>query len=139
MIGFSMMVVVREEGSDAALFDGFVQLLKENGYSRPRIKILPMLRIGAETGRCRGYHAAERVTPEMMQGFDQGQLLCNHSRIVTDRGVYVCPILIEATDARLGPTLSESLGPFPLRHHACYTCYQYGSICANASSGRRDA
>ena len=71
----------------------------------------------------------------MMEGFDQGQLICNHSRIVTDRGVYVCPILIEAPDARLGATLAEALRPYPLRHHACYTCYQYGTLCANPSSG----
>ena len=69
----------------------------------------------------------------MMEGFDPGKLICNHSRIVTDRGVYVCPILIEAPDARLGATLAESLGAYPLRHHACYTCYQYGALCANPS------
>jgi hypothetical protein len=74
----------------------------------------------------------------MMDGFDRAQLICDHSRVVTDRGVFVCPILIEAPDARLGATLRESLGPYPLRHHACYTCYQHGSICANPSEARRD-
>jgi hypothetical protein len=59
--------------------------------------------------------------------------------MATDRGVFVCPILIEAPDARLGTTLEESLTPYPLRHHACYTCYQYGALCANASSAARDA
>ena len=29
--------------------------------------------------------------------------------------------------------------PYPLRHHACWTCYQYGSICANPSGGSHDA
>jgi hypothetical protein len=53
--------------------------------------------------------------------------------------VYVCPILIEAADARLADTLEESLKPYPLRHHACFTCYQYGTICSNASAGKRDA
>jgi molybdenum cofactor biosynthesis enzyme MoaA len=130
---------VREEESGAVLFDGFVRLLRSNGYERPRIKILPALRIGAEAERYRGYRSEECVTPDMMQGFDQGQLLCNHSRIVTDRGVYVCPILIDAPDARLGTSLEESIRPYSLRHRACYTCYQYGSICTNASSGRRDA
>jgi hypothetical protein len=75
----------------------------------------------------------------MMEGYDPGRLVCSHSRVVTDRGVYVCPILIEAPDARLGGTLAEALGPYELRHHACYTCYQYGALCANASSGGRDA
>ena len=65
--------------------------------------------------------------------------VCRDARVVTDRGVHVCPILIEAADARLGGTLAEGLRPYALRHQACYTCYQYGALCANASSGRRDA
>jgi MoaA/NifB/PqqE/SkfB family radical SAM enzyme len=130
---------VREEQDEAELVEGFVRLLREQGYERPRLKILPMLRIGAEVQRHRGYHDEERVKPEMMEGFDQGQLLCNRSRIVTDRGVYVCPILIEAPDARLGETLPDALGPYPLRHHACYTCYRCGTLCANPSGRGRDA
>jgi AdoMet-dependent heme synthase len=129
---------VSDDADDSQLFEGFVALLRQRGYERPRVKILPTLRLGAEETRQRGYSSDEHVTPEMMEGFDRGLLICNHSRIVTDRGVLVCPILIEAPDARLGATLRESLGPFPLRHHACYTCYQYGSICANPSESRRD-
>ena len=124
----------KDDVDDAALFAGFVDLLKARGYDRPRIKILPTLRIGAEVERQRGYSADERVTPEMMIDFDLNQLLCNHGRIVTDRGIAVCPILIEAPDAILGQTLTEAQKPFPLRHHACYTCYKYGALCANASS-----
>ena len=140
--GFLPIITVtrtHDDQDDAALVDGFVKLLKSNGYDRPRLKILPTLRIGAEAERQRGYRDEERVTPEMMEGFDQGHLVCNHSRVVTDRGVYVCPILIEAPDARLGDSLAESLTAYPLRHQACYTCYQYGTLCANPSSGQRDA
>jgi hypothetical protein len=139
--GFLPIITVtrtRDDQDDAALVRGFVQMLQDQGYLRPRLKILPTLRIGAEVDRQRGYHDAERVTPEMMENFDQGLLICNHSRIVTDRGVYVCPILIEAPDARMGSTLQESLGPYSLRHHACFTCYQFGTICTNASSVERD-
>jgi MoaA/NifB/PqqE/SkfB family radical SAM enzyme len=139
--GFLPIITVtrtRDDQDDTALVYGFVRVLREHGYARPRLKILPTLRIGAETDRRRGYREDERVTPEMMENFDPGLLICNHSRIVTDRGVYVCPILIEAADARMGTSLQESLGPFPLRHHACFTCYQYGTICANASSMGRD-
>jgi sulfatase maturation enzyme AslB (radical SAM superfamily) len=130
---------VREEDDSARLFDGFVRLLKANGYERPRIKILPALRIGAEAQRGRGYREDERVTLEMMDGFDPAHLICNHGRMVTDQGIYVCPILIEAPEARLGTTLEEALVGYPLQHAACYTCWQYGAICANASSGKRDA
>jgi hypothetical protein len=140
--GFLPIITVtrtHDDESDAPLFDGFVSLLKSEGYDRPRLKILPTLRIGAEVERQRGYRAEERVTPEMMDGFDASQLICHHSRIVTDRGIYVCPILIDTPDARLGATLAESLAAYPLRHHACYTCYQYGTLCANPSGGGRDA
>jgi sulfatase maturation enzyme AslB (radical SAM superfamily) len=137
--GFLPIITVAQMEEESDLFQRFVLLLKANGYSRPRIKILPALRLGAEIERQRGYRADERVTPEMMAGFDETQLLCSHSRIVTDRGVHVCPILIEAPDSRLGATLTESLGAFPLRHHACYTCYQYGALCANPSASPHDA
>jgi sulfatase maturation enzyme AslB (radical SAM superfamily) len=122
----------RDDQDDVELVHGFLTLLKANGYDRPRLKVLPTLRIGAETQRQRGYREEERVTPEMMEGFDRRKLVCEHSRLVSDRGVHVCPILLEAPDALLGQTLAESLGEYPLRHQACYTCYQYGSICSNA-------
>ena len=140
--GFLPIVTVarmQDGDDDARLVEGFVRALKAHGYDRPRLKILPALRLGAEAQRCRGYRQEERVTAEMMPGFDSSRLICQHSRTVTDRGVFVCPILIEAPDACLGRTLKEALVPYPLRHHACYTCYQYGSLCSNASSGSRDA
>jgi len=133
-----ILTVARTEDAqqDEELFAGFVQLLKANGYSRPRIKILPTLRIGAEIERQRGYFESERVTAEMMQGYDQGLLLCNHARIVTDRGIHVCPILIETPQARLGESLAEARRPFVIEHAACFTCYQYGALCANPSAQR---
>jgi molybdenum cofactor biosynthesis enzyme MoaA len=140
--GFLPIITVartHDDQEDSELFRGFVAALRAAGYDRPRIKVLPTLRLGAEVGRQRGYRADERVTTDMLEGFDQGALLCNHSRIVTDRGVHVCPILIEAPDSRLGATLADAQRPFALRHNACSTCYQYGALCANPSSGARDA
>lgn len=137
--GFLPIITVTRTSDDAddiELFHGFVRMLQANGYAHPRVKLLPTLRMGAEADRQRGYQQEERVTPEMMADFDEGLLVCNHSRVVTDRGVYVCPILIEAADARLGDSLKESLQPYELRHNACYTCYQFGTICANPSSGQ---
>ncbi len=117
----------------------FLELLRSAGYARPRLKILPTLRMGAEEQRTRGYGEAERVTADMLPGFDITQLICEHSRIVTDRGVHVCPLLIEQPDSLLGRTLEEAGAPFALRHGACFTCYQYGAICSNASGGAAPA
>lgn len=120
---------------EMAVVGGFERMLKEAGYSRPRLKILPTLQLGAEEERTCGYRESERVTQEMMDGYDQSLLVCEHSRIVTDRGVHVCPILIDAPDSLLGDSLQEATIPFRLSHGACLTCYQYGAICSNASSG----
>jgi molybdenum cofactor biosynthesis enzyme MoaA len=139
--GFLPIITVAqtwEDGRDDEVFRRFVEVLKSEGYSRPRIKIIPTLRIGAEEERSRAYCETERVSSEMMEGFDASQLICSHSRIATDRGVYVCPILIDAPEARLGSMLAESTESYPLKHGACYTCYVGGTICSNLSSGGRD-
>jgi molybdenum cofactor biosynthesis enzyme MoaA len=133
------VALTANDQDEGELFEGFVRLLRSIGCDRPRIKILPTLRLGAEVERQRGYLTEERVTPEMMAGFDQGQLLCSHARVVSDRGVHVCPILIEAHDSLLGSTLQESLTPFALRYSACHTCYQHGTVCANPSARARHA
>jgi uncharacterized Fe-S cluster-containing radical SAM superfamily protein len=140
--GFLPIVTVAqmEDAADSApLVAGFVEALRRIRYDRPRLKILPVLRLGAEVERLRGYADDERVTRDMMADFDAGLLLCSHARLVSDRGVHACPILLEAPDALLGATLHDALGPYPLRHHACWTCYRHGSICANPSAGGRDA
>jgi len=125
------MTRVWDESEDLDVLRGFRDVLAQHGYRRPRLKVLPRLLIGAEQQRSHGYTPADRITSSMMEGFDQGQLICSHSRVVTDRGVYVCPILLDSPEARLGETLEQSIGDFPLAHGACLTCYQYGAICTN--------
>ncbi|NOZ39708.1 MAG: radical SAM protein [Planctomycetes bacterium] len=126
------------EEDEQQVVSQFVATLKLTGYERPRLKILPSLQLGAEAERTHGYRESERISPQMMKGFDTSQLVCEHSRIITDRGVYVCPILIESPDANLGGSLEEAVQPFVLSHGACSTCFQYGAICSNASSAVRD-
>jgi organic radical activating enzyme len=140
--GFLPLITVARTSDDqdeAELFAGFVAMLKQRGYDRPRVKILPTLRLGAEVDRQRGYSDEEFVTPALMEGFDPGLLLCSHARLVSDRGVHVCPILLEAPDSILGQSLAEVMKSFTLRHHACYTCYQHGTLCANPSAAARSA
>jgi sulfatase maturation enzyme AslB (radical SAM superfamily) len=119
---------------EAEVVDGFIRMLQAAGHARPRLKILPTLKMGAEVSRSGGYDSSQRVTAEMLAGYDRSQLLCHHSRLVTDRGVWVCPLLLDEPAARLGSTLSEAHQPFALSHGACFTCYQYGAICANPSA-----
>ena len=128
------MTRVWEEADDQKVLGQFRDVLAKRGYRRARLKILPRLRIGAEADRTEGYSKFDRVTHELLEEFDVGQLICNHSRVVTDRGVAVCPILLDAPGAIMGETLDEAGRDFPLAYGACFTCYQYGAICTNAAS-----
>lgn len=120
---------------DSEMLDGFRDTMHEVGYDRPRIKLLPSLKIGREAERDRAYHATERVTHEMMKDYETDLLLCSNARLVTDRGVWACPILVLHEEARLGDTLEEAARPVSLGFEACYTCYRYGQLCANRPAG----
>ncbi len=129
------MTRVWDESQDAEILGRFRELLQQHGYNRPRLKVLPRLLLGAEANRTYGYSSSDRVTVEMLVGYDTTQLVCQHSRVVTDRGIAVCPILIDSPDAILGDTLHAANRGFAVTHGACVTCYQYGAICANPSRG----
>ena len=117
----------------------FKRVLAEVGYGRPRLKILPPLLIGEEATRNREYTRTERVTHEMLHGFDVDQLLCTRARLVTARGVYACPILLDYPSARLADTIAESTRlPASLGESACFTCYTSGAICANFATSAKE-
>ncbi len=122
--------VCREAGTDqgkARFFD----LLRALGIDRPRLKILPVFQIGAEAGRGGAYEGWQRLhegdVPAGSGAWDH--LQCSSCRMVTDQGVWVCPILVNEPSARMGETLADTLGSFPLEHPACWTCHVYGVSC----------
>lgn len=131
------MTRVWDENDDQRMLDEFRSMLRSRGDHHPRLKILPSLKLGAEATRTCGYSPGDRITVEMMHDFDDSQLICSHSRVVTDRGVFVCPILLDAPEARMGQTLTETFRPFALTHGACLTCWQSGAICTNPSAKAR--
>jgi uncharacterized Fe-S cluster-containing radical SAM superfamily protein len=114
----------------------FRTAMVEAGCERPRIKVLPALAIGAEAERSGGYAEDERVSQSMLATIDPSTLVCSSARIVTERGVWVCPILLDSPEARMGSTLAQSLGEYPLDHGACTTCWAHGAICSNAATAR---
>ena len=69
----------------------------------------------------------ERI--ETLADSDAAALQCSSCRMITSRGVYVCPILIDEPEARMGETLAETLRPFPLKYGACHTCWVDGVTC----------
>lgn len=132
--GFLPIVTVAQtwnDDEDPERREAFHSLLRDEGIGRPRVKVLPLFRIGREENRTRGYVPSEFLTDEHMVGFDPWTLQCSNSRMVTSRGVYVCPILIDAPDALLASTLRASMRPFPLGHGACHTCWATGASCRN--------
>lgn len=123
-----------DESQDREILAQFCQTLRQHGCGRTRLKVLPRLQIGAEALRTAGYGIHDRITVEMMRDYDVNQLICSHSRVVTDKGIAVCPILLDAPDAILGESLEDAARSFPILHGACFTCYQYGAICTNPSA-----
>ncbi len=132
-VGLNPVLTVTEVCGDAATRAGrlkFLEFLQGAGLSQPRLKILPLLRIGAEENRERGYHKWESLRGTHLTDEELSALQCSKCRIVCQRGVYVCPILIETPTAMMGQTLTETLRPFSLAHQACYTCHVDGLRCA---------
>ncbi|MBI3635347.1 MAG: radical SAM protein [Candidatus Rokubacteria bacterium] len=110
------------------LYDRLRALLREHGVTRPRIKILPVL----GTGRGEGLRPSRRLTARDLAGFDTSRLQCAETRAVTSTGVYACPILAGLPVARMGSDgLAGALGPVPLAHAACSTCWETGLTCGN--------
>ena len=132
--GLLPIVTVTEACAEAASADGRARLLaflRDAGLDRPRLKVLPLLRIGGEASRSRGYAGCETLRGRALSDTEAEALQCSSSRTATARGVWVCPILLDAPDARMGATLADTLRPNPLRHSACYTCHERGLSCRN--------
>lgn len=107
----------------------FLELLRGFGLRRPRLKVLPLFRIGAESARTRGYEQHERLTDGMVTRQDLEALQCSSCRMATSRGVYVCPILLDEPRARMGASLAETLRPFELGYPSCHTCHVQAVTC----------
>jgi len=130
--GINPVITVTEAAEGIRSDEGrarFLDLIRSFGFTRPRLKVLPLFHIGAEETRTRAYEDWERLSMETLSHADAEVLQCSSCRMVTSKGVYVCPILIETPEARMGETLAETLRPFPLRYGACHTCWVEGVSC----------
>lgn len=107
----------------------FLEIIRGFGFAKPRLKVLALFRIGAEETRTRAYEAWERLTSESLSLDETATLQCASGRMITSKGVYVCPILIEEPAAKMGETLAETLRPFGLKYGACHTCWVDGVTC----------
>ncbi|MFQ5499546.1 MAG: radical SAM protein [Candidatus Zixiibacteriota bacterium] len=142
LVGRGMLPIVTavqtwDQASHDETLERFLQLLRSYGYSRPRLKIIPALNLGEFQKNQSDSAETSLVSADMLDGFEMDQFICHNSRMVAHDGVYVCPILIDFPDARMGNTIAETTGDYQLRHPACHTCYLSGAICSNFSTGGR--
>lgn len=110
----------------------FIEMLRARGVRQPRLKFLAPFKIGREERRHGGegsYLPSERLYIEDVPDPDADHLQCDSCRMVTARGVWPCPILIEEESARMGDTLDEATHAIELDHPACYTCHVAGVSC----------
>ena len=111
--------------------EGFHSLERSLNIPQLRLKKLPLVLLGRCAEFVRPYDESERVTEKCFDNYPMDNLQCTTSRIVTSKGVFVCPILIAAPKAWMGWTLGESLGSYTMESPACYTCRTSGLTCKN--------
>jgi len=132
--GFSThLTLVRswDEDDDPVMEQKVVAFLQSHHVPHPQAKFLPGFLMGELEKTARPYHENERVTEQCFENWPITNLQCASSRMATAQGVYVCPILVEDSSAKMGDTLKETLRPYPLRHAACYTCRISGMSCSS--------
>jgi sulfatase maturation enzyme AslB (radical SAM superfamily) len=130
--GLNPVITVTEACDGAGSIAGrtrFLSFLRGIGLARPRLKVMPLLRLGVEEQRSRAYGPAETLRGVTLTAADVDALQCSSSRMATSRGVHVCPILLDFPAARMADTLGASLRPFELKYPACHTCHVEGLTC----------
>ncbi len=130
--GLSPVVTVvehEEELAGSAARARFIEFIRSLGIRQPRLKFLPLLRIGREEQRTHGYEAAFGLTPEMVSPDVESTLLCATGRAVSAQGVFTCPILVKQPSARMGDCVAHGLQSIRLGWSACRTCVLDGLRC----------
>ena len=130
--GLNPVLTVTEVHAENATDEGkerFFELLRGLGIDKPRLKVLPVFQIGAEAERGGAYESWQRLREGDVPDGSWDHLQCSSCRMVTDQGVWVCPILVNEPGGRMGETLADTLDTFPLAHPACWTCHVYGVSC----------
>jgi AdoMet-dependent heme synthase len=130
--GLSPVITVTEACEGAGTAKGrarFLEFLREIGLPRPRLKVMPLLRLGAEMQRSRAYDSWETLQGRTLSAEEAEALQCSSGRMATEGGVYVCPILLDFPGARMATSLADTLRPFELKYRACYTCHEQGLSC----------
>ncbi|HEY2945749.1 MAG TPA: radical SAM protein, partial [Vicinamibacteria bacterium] len=90
--GLNPVVTVTEACEGALSGEGRARLLaflRQAGLTQPRLKVMPLLRLGAEAKRSRAYAEWESLMGRTLTPEEAEALQCSSCRMVTSRGVYV--------------------------------------------------
>ena len=120
---------VHAENASSAGKARFFDLLRSLGIAKPRLKVLPVFHLGAEAERSGAYESWQRLSAGDAPAGSWDHLQCSSCRMVTDQGVWVCPILVNEPEGKMGGVLADTLAPFAMRHPACWTCHVHGVSC----------
>ena len=130
--GLNPVLTVTEVHDENATDSGkarFFELLRSVGIDKPRLKVMPVFQMGAEAERSGAYESWQQLRQGDAPDDSWDHLQCSSCRMVTDQGVWVCPILVNEPEGKMGDTLADSLDTYPLEHPACWTCHVYGVSC----------
>jgi len=117
-----------EHPPGSGMYERFRDFLHGQGIERPRVKIMPVFGLGRQPAG-----GEPPLTEDDLEGFDRSVLQCADARVVTEGGVYACPILAGLEGARLSTgSLAASFRPASLYHPACVTCRRTGMTCRNS-------
>lgn len=123
-------VVEHEEGlAGSGARARFLDFVRGLGVRQPRVKFLPLLRIGREERRTHGYDEPSRPFAGPLLPEVESTLLCASGRCVSAQGAFACPILVDRPDARLGGRVADAARPLRLAWSACQTCVLDGLRC----------
>ena len=121
---------VRPEMGQPQARTAFMEFVRSLGLNKPRLKFLTPFLIGREVRRTRGYTDDELLHEGDLFPGEEQKLQCSSCRMVTDDGIYPCPLLINVPGAKMGETLVDGLQPIKLAWQPCYTCHIFGVTCS---------
>ena len=130
--GINPVITVTEVRPEMGRPEGrtdFMHFLHDIGLHKPRLKFLVPFLIGREVRRTRGYTDDELLHEGDLLPGEAQKLQCSSCRMVTDDGVYPCPLLINVPSAKMGKTLHDGIKAINLAWQPCYTCHVFGVTC----------
>lgn len=124
--GFNPIVsAVNVWNEDEATFkSGFFNLFNKIHFEAEDInlKIIPPIKLGEFAKNYSQYDEDEIVTAELCDKMKHVQLDCSTSRVVTENGIYACPMLVNDSRGKVGNSMNDYARKFFLEPQACSTC-----------------